>query len=166
MLFNDSVWQSKTHGKLKLVIMLSCLALIIPALVLVFFGAQSDDMTFATVTIVIATVIILGSIAVVLIGARSDLKWYVSNLIFAVDDTGLYFTTPGVNSYFNAEWHEIKSYSAVTKGDHTTVTVNFSIIADAGYFGKLKRLKMVNIQDFATLRSVFEANGIPEESQK
>lgn len=166
MYFENALWYSKTNGRKKLLLLLLSLILILPALVLIFVGSRNANETLTLCAVVAAGVGIVWAIAVVIAGACTSLKWDVNNLVFAVADEGLYFTgVVNQDSYFSARWDEIEAYSYVmSKDGYATVTVYFDGVAEAGSFGKVKYLKMVNISEFGKLKAVFSEKNVPERN--
>ncbi len=158
----NTLWNSRTHSRTKGIMLLVCLVLLIPSLVGMFITTTMEDRTMMGIMIIVTAVIILATASLLLAGRFTGLKWCVSNLLFAVAESGFYFTgTVNQDSYFSAQWEEITGYSVkAEKNGLATVTVYFDDFADCGSFGKNKSVKMVKISDVETLKSVFETKNI------
>ena len=154
----NTLWNSPSHSHTKLVLLMICLALLVPSLVFLFITATGGDEALMIIAVIITAAVIIITGAVFAIGRFTSLKWCVSNILFAVAESGFYFTgTVNQDSYFSAQWEEITSYSVKQeKNGLATVTVFFDDFADCGSFGKNKSVKMVKISDVETLKSVFE----------
>lgn len=166
MYFNNALWYSKTNGHKRAVSMLICLVLLVPSLIAVFIGATKENDTVTIAGIVASGVAIIATAVLLAAGRFTGFKWDVSNLIFAVAESGLYFTgVQNQDSYFSAEWSEIAGYSVTLgKNGFATVTVYFSGVADAGSFGKIRFLKMVNVEGLEKLEKVLRSRGIEKRA--
>ena len=165
---SQTLWNSKTNGRKKMILLLSCLALLVVSIVLMIVGFNGDNETLAIAATILTCVAIVITVVVLILGKFTGLKWNVSDLLFAVAESGLYFTgVVNQNSYFFAEWSEISGYT-VKQGNNNlaTVTVYFSAPTDSGSFGRITSLKMVNVAGLDTLRSVFQTYNIAERPAK
>lgn len=163
-MFNDTLWQSKTNGRKRVILMLTCLVLLVPSLIFVFISSNNGDDELMLISICLTGIVIIASIVALILGHFTSLKWDVTNLEFAVAESGLYFASlANQSTYFHAEWSEIESYSFINYNNGlTTVTVYFTAPLDAGSVGKIKYLKMVKISDFDTLKTVFSGKNVKE----
>lgn len=166
MYFDNALWYSKTNGHKRAVSMLICFVLLVPSLIAVLIGATKENDTVTIAGIIAAGVAITATAVLLAAGRFTGFKWDVSNLIFAVAESGLYFTgVQNQDSYFSATWEEIAGYGVRHgKNGYATVTVYFDGVADAGSFGKIKFLKMVNIEGLEKLQEVLQAKGIEKRA--
>ncbi len=160
----NTLWNSCTHSHTKMALFMSCLVLLIPSLVFLFISATDGEETMMIISVCVTAAIIMITGAVYAVGRFTALKWQVSNLLFAVAESGFYFTgTANQDSYFSAAWEEITGYSVKPeKNGFATVTIRFAAPADCGSFGKNNSLKMVKIENVETLTSVLESKGIKQ----
>lgn len=159
---NKILWKSRTSGHLTVTLLLSSLAVLIAALLSMVAFSSKDSDTLKIIMIVVVGLILIASIVEVCLARLSDLKWNVSNLIFLLSNSGLYFTgVVNQDSYFYAEWSEIVGYSVkMNKKGKATVKVSFNCIQNAGSFGKIKYVKMVGVSEVEEMCKVFESFGI------
>lgn len=160
------MWNSKTNGHKKMILLLACLVLLVASMAVLIVGAYGENENLLIVMCIVTAIVIVATIVVLVLGKLTDLKWDVSSLLFAAAYNGLYFTgTTNQDSYFFAEWSEISVYSAKECNNGlATVTVYFSSPTDSGSFGRITSLKMVKIAGLDELRSVFETYNIQERS--
>ncbi len=159
---NQPSWQSKSGGIKRIVITLPCLIFLIAGLIVTYIGASSKATGIMIAGIAIVVIGILATLAVMIVGKRTDIKWEVKNLIFFTNDNGVYFGN--ADSYFEALWNEIKGYSAVenaAKGT-ATVTVYLNKVENAGMMGNIDHIKMVNVTGYSQLKEVFASKEIAE----
>lgn len=159
---NQPSWQSKSGGIKRIVITLPCLIFLIAGLIVTYIGASSKATGVMIAGIAIVVIGILATLAVMIVGKRTDIKWEVKNLIFFTNDNGVYFGN--ADSYFEALWNEIKGYSAVenaAKGT-ATVTVYLNKVENAGMMGNIDHIKMVNVAGYSQLKEVFASKEIAE----
>ena len=116
---NQLLWKSKSGGHKAVAILLALLGVLALIIGCVFIIASNDNVSddAKLVLLILAIIIMVSSLGVVVVVKRTDLKWNVSNLLFGLAESGLYFT--GVakqmqTSYFFAEWSEILDYSLAT----------------------------------------------------
>lgn len=161
---NQPSWQSKSGGIKRIVITLPCLIFLIAGLIVTYIGASSKSTGVMIAGIAIVVIGMLATLAVMIVGKRTDIKWEVKSLIFFTNDSGVYFTAGNGNSYFEALWSEVKGYSAVenaTKGT-ATVTVYLNKVENAGMMGNIDHIKMVNVTGYSQLKEVFASKEIAE----
>ena len=158
----QTLWNSRTSGHKKLILLAVCMVLLVPSLIGLFVFSSSGDKSKMMIMLIVTVAVLIIAGVVLTVGKYTGLKWDVSNLIFAVAETGLYFTgTVNQSSYFFAEWREIASYHVTpAKNGKANVIVTFHTPADAGSFGKLTYLKMVGVTDADKLAQVMESHGV------
>ena len=156
IMFFKSLWESKSHS---LPFTSLCAVPIVFAVVL-FFVFISLNLTL--VGGIVAGVIILATIVPLIVWGK-ELRWYNPKHIFAFNDEGILFTsTDTQNSYFSDTYENIEGYNFTpSKKGYTTVVVYLKEPSSAGMYGKIKYIKMVNIENFETVQKIFEDHNIP-----
>lgn len=154
MYFNGALWEYKSNAKN---VSLYFTIPMVVSLIAVFFTLASSVKLFAVIPGVIFVALLAATLA-----CGRKFRWNNPTLIFALTDDGIYFTSKNnTNSYFQESYSNISGYSYIEHGnDYVTVTVYFKTAANAGIFGNITYLKMVNVRDLETLKSVFSSHGV------
>ena len=153
-MFNNSLWQSKSHARQPLYIFIGVMlvAFICIPFFLHFFGMGAA----AAIAMVVALIML---VLVIVLGRK--FRWNNNKLEFAITESGIYFTAANNNSYFNDSISNIAGYTFYPDGEFTTVIIKLKRPSNAGVFGNLKEIKMVRIENFDKLQDVFEALNVP-----
>lgn len=156
-MFENALWQSRPHTNQPLWYIMGPMIVFLVAIpfTIHFFGVG--------VVFGIDVALALGLLLVVCIVGRR-FRWHNKKLLFAVMSDGVYFTVTNNSnnvSYFQEDFENIKGYSCVQEGGHTTVTIFFNHSANAGVFGNIQFIKMIKIENFDRLQEVLDSFSVP-----
>lgn len=162
------LWRSKSSGHKAIALLLSSSALMVLSIAIGLILNEKKLFAATIVFMAFSLLFIVGSLILCVMVLRSELRWEVSNLLFTLADSGFYFTAVNrPDTYFYAQWSEIDSYSyTVCKNGKINVTVNFDSPADAGSYGKIKRVKMIGVTNVDLLNEIFSKFGVRLDASK